>query len=267
MGKKNVEIEDDEVLEVSDSDDDKTFDDIMNEILGEDDSERKTDRDEFEEKISKVSRSLDMGYTPNCVEVFENTQTYKFSDDARIGLFNGFSFDVGVGEGFREKTLLQTSHNLEVSGRFNTRDLTIEKHPESEMFGHVELDEKQKVDSLTVGNVGLFGEFDAAIVSILDSTYVDITLDISDKSKCTYLLVDARFDRVCGKINMTKDFYNQLSRVNLDYLINIDELCDVEIEVEHMPISEYMANKIPSESIGADYSTLEEILYDMGVKG
>ena len=36
--------------------DEKSFDEIMDEILGEDDNNHKTDKEEFEEKIFEVSR-------------------------------------------------------------------------------------------------------------------------------------------------------------------------------------------------------------------
>ena len=203
--------------------DEKSFDEIMNEILGEDNENRKTDKEDFEEKIFEVSRPYEIIEPPSGIEEVENTQKYKFSDDARIGLFNGFSLDTGFGDGYRERTLIQTSHHLEVTGHFNTRDLIIEKHPESDKFGQIEFRDRQKADSLIVENVGLFGEFDVAIISIKDSSFVDINLDITDRSKCTYLLIDTRFDKVRGQIKMSKDFYSQLNTINIGFLVETNK--------------------------------------------
>lgn len=245
--------------------DDKTFDDIMNEILGDDNSKKKTDREEFEELIKGASTPFDFIDPVSCIEEIENRQIYKFSDDARIGLFNGDIFDTGLGEGYREITQIQTSNCLEITGHFNTRDLKIEKHPEKYRFGQVKFIDRQKCDSLTVEKVGLFGNFDVAVVSINDSSYIDINLDISNKTKCTYLLIDTRFDRVRGKINMSQDFYNQLYSVNLDLLLNIDKKGKVEILVENEKIETYMANRKTARNSIFRYSKIREILDEMNI--
>ena len=278
MSKKNKYIEDkienhelevdkineNEAEEIK-SDDEKTFDEIMNEILGVDDKNSKTDKEEFEEKIAEVSHPCIVPEPSNCIEEVENTQIYKFSDDARIGLFNGFSLDTGLGDGYRENTLIQTSHHLEVIGHFNTRELKIEKHPTSERFGQVEFNDIQKVDSLIIENAGVFGSFDVAIVSIHDSSFVDINLDITDKSKCTYILIDTRFDRVRGRVNMSKCFYNQLNDENLDFLLNVDKTELVTIYVNKKPIFDYIAESKPVDNIGQEYSNIKDMLYDMRV--
>lgn len=262
MSKKNTNIENlDTVV-----DKEKTFDEIMDEIFGEDEKNIKSDKEEFEEKILEVSKPCDIIEPENCVEEIENIQIYKFSDDARIGLFNGFSLDTGLGDGYRENTLLQTSHCLEITGHFNTRDLKIEKHPNSERFGHLEFIDKQMVNSLVVENVGLFGSFDVAIVSIRDSTYVEINLDITDKSKCTYLLIDSRFDRVRGKINISDNFYSQLNVENLKFLINVSKNSTVEICVEGMPISDYITKDETNKNMSFEYSRIKDMISETRIE-
>ena len=247
------------------SDDEKTFDEIMNEILGVNDKNSKTNKEEFEEKIAEVSCPCIVPEPSNCIEEIENTQKYKFSDDARIRLFNGFILDTGFGEGYRERTLIQTSDHLEVLGSFNTRELIIEKHPIREKYGQVEFNDKQKIDSLIIENVGIFGSFDVAVVSIHDSSYVDIKLDITDKSKCTYLLLDTRFDRVRGRINMSNDFYSQLNAKNIDFLIEINKSEVIKILVDDIPIEDYFANYDFDDNLNMKYSNIKDMLNNMNV--
>ena len=246
--------------------DEKSFDEIMDEILGEDDNNHKTDKEEFEEKIFEVSRPYEIIEPSSGIEEVENTIKYKFSNDARIELFNGYTLDTGYGDGYRERTLIQTSHHIEVIGHFNTRDLIIEKHPEFDKFGQIEFNDRQKADSLVVENVGLFGEFDVAIISIKDSSFVDINLDITDRSKCTYLLIDTRFDRVRGSINMTKNFYNQLNDENLDFLLNVAKNSKVDIKVDGILIFNYIANETGDKNINLEYSHIKDMLTDMRIE-
>lgn len=260
--KRNKEEE----VKTLDNDYSESFDDIMNDILGRDDTHKKTDKEEFEEKISEVSKSYELLHPVNCIEEVENTQKYMFSDNSKIGLFNSFSFDTGLGDGYRENTLIQTSHHLEVAGHFNTRELKIEKHPMKEKYGQVEFNDKQKVDSLIIENSGVFGTFDVAIVSIHDSSYIDIELDITDKSKCTYLLVDTRFDRVRGKIKMSKDFYSQLNAANIDFLIEVNKSKMLDILVDDEPIEEYMRCELSDDNISSKYSKIKEMLNDINAE-
>lgn len=270
MSKTKTKNKKEKEIKTLDSDYSETFDDIMNEILGEDNTTKKTDREEFEEKIFEVSRPYEIIEPPDSVEEIENTQRYRFADDARIGLFNGFSLDTGLGDGYREKTLIQTSHHLEITGHFNTRDLIIEKHSESNRFGQIEFNDRQKVDSLVVENVGLFGEFDVAIVSICDSSYIDIKLDISDKSKCTYLLIDTRFDRVRGKVKMSKDFYNQLNASNIDFLIEVNKSNFIDIivgdESIDRPIEEHKRYESSDGNISSKYSKIKDMLNNLNLE-
>ena len=254
-----------EEVKTLDNDYSESFDDIMNDILGKDDNNHKTDKEEFEEKIFEVSRPYEIIEPNNCVEEVENTQKYRFSDDARIGLFNGFSLDTGIGDGYRERTLVQTSHHLEVTGHFNTRDLIIEKHPEFDKFGQIEFNDKQKADNLVVENVGLFGEFDVAIISIKDSSFVDIKLDITDRSKCTYLLIDTRFDRVHGQIKMSKDFYSQLNAINIGFLVETNKSKLVNILVDDKPIEEYISHASSADNINLKYSQIKDMLCTMNI--
>lgn len=246
--------------------DSKSFDEIIDEILRDDNNKKKTDKEEFEDMIKDVSSPFDRIESASSIEEIENMQVYKFSDEAKIGLFNGYIFDTGLGDGYREITKIQTSNRLEVTGHFNTRDLKIEKHPDKYKYGHVKFIDNQKCDSLTIEKVGLYGSFDAAIVLINDSSYVDINLDISNKSKCTYLLIDTRFDRVRGKINMTKDFYNQLNAANIDFLIEVNKSKMIEILVDEKPIVEFMRFDITEESISSKYSKIKDMLNDMNVE-
>ena len=135
-----------------------------------------------------------------------------------------------------------------------------------EKYGQVEFNDKQKVDSLTIENAGVFGTFDVAIVSIHDSSYIDIKLDITDKSKCTYLLVDTRFDRVRGKIKMSKDFYSQLNAANIDFLIEVNKSKMLDILVDDEPIEKYMRCELSDDSISSKYSKIKEMLNDMNVE-
>ena len=266
MSKIIKDVDSRDTLTVEENKDEKTFDEIMNEILGEDNENVKTDREEFEEMIKDVSIPFDNIYPLSCLEEIENRQIYKFSDDARIGLFNGDIFDTGFGEGYREITQIQTSNCLEITGHFNTRDLKIEKHPDKYRFGQVKFIDKQKCDSLVVEKVGLFGNFDASLVSINDSSFVDINLDISNKSKCTYLLIDTRFDRVRGKINMSKDYYNQLNVVNIDYLVEVNKSKMLEILVDDKPIEKYLRYKSSDDSLSSKYSKIREMLNEIYVE-
>ena len=258
VNKKNV----DEEIKI-DTAYNKSFDEIMNEILGEENENKKSDKELFEEMINEVSIPFDVMDPGNCVEEVENTQIYRFSDNARIGLFNAYSLDTGFGDGYREITLIQTSDLLEVIGSFNTRELKIEKNPDKYKYGQIKFIDKQRCDSLTVENVGVFGSFNVAIVSIHDSSFIDINLDILDKSKCTYVLIDARFDRVRGKINMSKDFYNQLNNENRDMLMNINRLGQIKISVENKNILHYIADYELQENINEEYDDIRQMLDDM----
>ena len=239
MSKIIKDVDSRDTLTVEENKEEKTFDEIMNEILGEDNENVKTDKEEFEEMIKDVSIPFDNIYPLSCLEEIENRQIYKFSDDARIGLFNGDIFDI---------------------------PFMVEKHPDKYRFGQVKFIDKQKCDSLVVEKVGLFGNFDASLVSINDSSFVDIKLDISNKSKCTYLLIDTRFDRVRGKINMSKDFYNQLNIVNIDYLVEVNKSKMLEILVDDKPIEKYLRYKSSDDSLSSKYSKIKEMLNEIYVE-
>ena len=266
FGKDDENNETDEETEIIKSDDEKTFDEIMNEILGEDDKNRKTDKEEFEEKIQEVSTPCTAVEAKNWTSEFGNSQEYTFSDNAKIWLSNYYDiFDTEFDSCYRESVLLQTSHHLDVAGSFNTKKLVIRKNPFHDKFGQVEFDSKQKTDSLIIENAGVFGEFDAAVVSIHDSSYVDIYLDITDKSKCTYLLIDTRFDRVRGKINMSHNFYAQLNANNLDLLIEINKNRMIKILVDDKPIEEYYKDYRFEGNINWKYSYIIDMLSDMNI--
>ena len=230
-----------EVVDPVESNYEKTFDEIMNEILGEDDDsdDWPSQSEEFEKTMEEVA-NLDVSeFTDNSVEEIDNTQTYKFGGNAHIKLFNEFCFDTGLGEGYREVTVLQTSSALLIDGTFNTSEVRIEKHPYSSKIGKVVFNDKQKTDSLLIGNAGLCGEFDVTAVSIKDNSYVDITLDITNKTKCAYLLIDTRFDKVCGKIRLSENFYNQMPEQNKQYLLSLSDNKHLEITVDDIPFADY----------------------------
>ena len=265
MSKKNKNASKEEI-EVIKLDEEKIVDEILNEILAEDDENRKTDKEEFEEKIQEVSTPLTTVEASNWTSECGNTQEYTFSDNAKIWLSNDYDiFDTEFDSCYRESVLLQTSHHLAVAGSFNTKKLVIRKNPFHDKFGQVEFDYKQKTDSLIIENTGVFGEFDAAVVSIHDSSYVDIYLDITDKSKCTYLLIDTRFDRVRGKINMSHNFYAQLNASNLDLLIEINKNRMIKILVDDKPIEEYYKDYRFEGNINWKYSYIIDMLSDMNI--
>lgn len=244
--------------------DDETLDKLLDELI-DDGPPVKSDMDVFEQAISNFSEFREPPEISTCIEEVDNTQIYKFSDDAKLNLFNGSYFDTGLGEGYRERTLIQTSCSLEIKGTFNTRDLQIENYPSYVDFGQVKFLDKQKSDTLIVENVGLFGSFDTSIVSIRDSSYVDIDIDLTNKSKCAYLLVDTRFNRVRGKINISKSFYSQLNNENKDFLIAISDEKNLTISIEGTPIARYIEKKYGSSNIVQQYSNIKEILSEITI--
>ena len=237
MNNNNEEVKVNETLE---SDYEKTFDEIIDEILGSSDEDGgDKDNDEFEKMMKemeelKVSKCVD-----NRVEEVDNTQTYMFSGNAHLNLINGSFFESGLGDGYREVTQIKTSNGLLIDGSFNTSEIQIDKHPKSFKMGKIVFNDRQKTDNLIVANAGLCGEFDASVVSIKDNSYIDITLDISEKTKCAYLLIDTRFDKVCGKIRLTEKFYNQMPEKNKTLLSNLKDNKHIQITVEDIPFAEY----------------------------
>lgn len=266
---KNVQA-----VETLKSDNDKSFDDIINEILSEvnDDENTKSSEDEFEEMMQEVESFTPLFFAKSSVEEVDNTLTYRFGEDTHLRLFEGYDLDKGlIGEEYREEIHLQTSNLLSIEGTFNTSKIRIEKYPDTTKIGKVFFnhEEKQKADNLIIENVGVVGSFDVPIVSIHDTSYVDIDLDISDKTKCTYLLIDTRFDRVRGKINLSYSFYNQLNNQNKLFLILVNSQnnnhtkngkAGIQILVEGRPICEEFENTKVPENAEQEYSYLKTIL-------
>ena len=254
----------------------ESFDDIMNEILGEEKVPQANSKDEFEKMMEEVAADRSVSEPENSIEEIDNTIEYKFTGDTHLQLFNGFCFDTGLGDGYRERTVIKTSDLLEIDGTFNTSEIVLEKRVDKNKLGKIVFKEKQKADDIIIENVGVKGHLDAAIVSIHDTSYVDIYLDITDKRKCAYLLIDYRFDRVRGNITMSKDFYNQLTDQNKHYLMQVSLRSAVNIKEGGNGIHIYVAGRElydlydpkPGEmpTIEKEYDELKEILINIGVE-
>ena len=254
----------------------ESFDDIMNEILGEEEVPQANSKDEFEKMMEEVAVDRSVSEPENSIEEIDNTIEYKFTGDTHLQLFNGFCFDTGLGDGYRERTVIKTSDLLEIDGTFNTSEIVLEKRVDKNKLGKIVFKEKQKTDDIIIENVGVKGHLDAAIVSIHDTSYVDIYLDITDKRKCAYLLIDYRFDRVRGNITMSKDFYNQLTDQNKHYLMQVSLRSAVNIKEGGNGIHIYVDGRElydlydpkPGEmpTIEKEYDELKEILINIGVE-
>ena len=254
----------------------ESFDDIMNEILGEEEVPQANSKDEFEKMMEEVAVDRSVSEPENSIEEIDNTIEYKFMGDTHLQLFNGFCFDTGLGDGYRERTVIKTSDLLEIDGTFNTSEIVLEKRVDKNKLGKIVFKEKQKTDDIIIENVGVKGHLDAAIVSIHDTSYVDIYLDITDKRKCAYLLIDYRFDRVRGNITMSKDFYNQLTDQNKHYLMQVSLRSAVNIKEGGNGIHIYVDGRElydlydpkPGEmpTIEKEYDELKEILINIGVE-
>lgn len=254
----------------------ESFDDIMNEILGEEEVPQAKSKDEFEKMMEEVAVDRSVSEPENSIEEIDNTIEYKFTGDTHLQLFNGYVFDTGFGDGYRERTVIKTSDLLEIDGTFNTSEIVLEKRVDKNKLGKIVFKEKQKADDIIIENVGVKGHLDAAIVSIHDTSYVDIYLDITDKRKCAYLLIDYRFDRVRGNITMNKDFYNQLTDQNKHYLMQVSLRSAVNIKEGGNGIHIYVDGRElydlydpkPGEmpTIEKEYDELKEILINIGVE-
>ena len=71
----------------------ESFDDIMNEILGEEEVPQVKSKDEFEKMMEEVAVDRSVSEPENSIEEIDNTIEYKFTGDTHLQLFNGFCFD------------------------------------------------------------------------------------------------------------------------------------------------------------------------------
>ncbi|MBR1453112.1 MAG: hypothetical protein IJ593_00475 [Lachnospiraceae bacterium] len=274
--KENNDVEQDETNEQDDEN--QSFDDIINEILGEEEKSKTNSKEEFKKMVADVARDKRLISPANSIEEIDNAIEYKFTGDTHLQLFSAYGFESSLGDGYREKTIIKTSDLLEIDGTFNTSELRIDKGDDGNKLGKIVFKENQKTDSLVIKNVGVKGSFDTAIVSIQDTTYVDIDLDITDRRKCTYLLIDNRFDRVSGKINMTREFYDQLTNYNQEYLYSLSLKgkvgivqggIGIEVLVDGTPVYELKNIYAPGPgehfNFEKGYADIKDILINSGI--
>lgn len=259
MSKKN-ENKKEKVIETLSNSCSESVDCSINEILNEDtDASKKLSQDEeFKMTMEEIANRDVNEFIDTAVEEIENVLTYKFASNAHIKLSNNCLLDTGIEEKYQKIIQLKTSNNLLIDGTFTARELRVGNHPDSINIGKIVFNDKQKVDTLLIGNAGVCGTFDAISVFIKNNACVDISLDISNKTKCAYLLIDMRFNKVCGKIRLTEGFFNQMSELNKKFILSLSKNEQVKITVEDTPFEKF---RIPLNRI-ADF-TYDEMLRDL----
>ena len=90
-----TKIRNKEEVKTLDNDYSKSFDDIMNDILGEEEVPQANSKDEFEKMMEEVAIDRCVPEPENSIEEINNTIEYKFTGDTHLQLFNGYVFDTG----------------------------------------------------------------------------------------------------------------------------------------------------------------------------
>lgn len=123
---------------------------------------------------------------------------------------------------------IEASDAVKVAGSFDTSNLELKNCVSMPIYGRIVFDNVQSVKCLTIKDTAVRGRFNVSKLSIDGITYLDIYIDADDEYKDTELIIrpndkessrhslftDEKGKNIRGRINLSINFYNKLSKEN-----------------------------------------------------
>lgn len=226
-----------------DNNEEKTYEEVMSEIKKENYDYYKNIASECEGKekirvdaIVEMSRFDEPLEDKNEIFIEENNCIYQLQNDIAIDTnYVNNKIDTPM----YDKTIVQVAKAAKIKNTFPTKTLELRNYENLPLRGRIIFEDTQEIDMLQISNIGLRGRFKAPRVIIKGITYLDLDLDIKERGECCYLVIEPNKKDVRGKINMSEDFYNQLTSYNRNYLSFVISDGAVKLWVNGIPYYQY----------------------------
>lgn len=123
---------------------------------------------------------------------------------------------------------IEASDVVKVASSFDTSNLELKNCVSMPIYGRIIFNNVQSVKCLTIKDTAVRGRFNVSKLSIDGITYLDIYIDADDEYKDTELIIrpndkessrhslftDEKGKNIRGRINLSINFYNKLSKEN-----------------------------------------------------